>query len=224
MLNHGLAGLGISEKWRTVLARLSILALRQIHAKIMVMLEALMEFVCLFFTHMAPAYTIIYWVMSTVVKYCDDKCSVRWTFIVTAVCLFSSLCAPFKLDWTQVQMFPFCLPQVVLTNQITTHVGEKVHCPQWNQADGKNSLLSSSRQWFLWRMFFVKKGIRWWKFRLEIPVSSLPDELFSDLANGSHRSESFRDGMWVSDMTFHTSSCCRFFGTTSLTLEKMALL
>uniref|UniRef100_A0A671MZ22 RAD51 paralog B n=1 Tax=Sinocyclocheilus anshuiensis TaxID=1608454 RepID=A0A671MZ22_9TELE len=32
-------------------------------------------------------------------------------------------------------MFPFCLPQVVLTNQITTHVGEKVHCPQWNQAD-----------------------------------------------------------------------------------------
>ncbi|XP_048064437.1 DNA repair protein RAD51 homolog 2 isoform X2 [Megalobrama amblycephala] len=24
---------------------------------------------------------------------------------------------------------------VVLTNQITTHVGEKVHCPQWNQAD-----------------------------------------------------------------------------------------
>lgn len=40
-------------------------------------------------------------------------------------------------------MFPFCLPQVVLTNQITTHVGEKVHCPQWNQADGKNSLSSS---------------------------------------------------------------------------------
>uniref|UniRef100_A0A8C1EH75 DNA repair protein RAD51 homolog 2 n=2 Tax=Cyprinus carpio TaxID=7962 RepID=A0A8C1EH75_CYPCA len=28
----------------------------------------------------------------------------------------------------------FCIP-VVLTNQITTHVSEKVHCAQWNQAD-----------------------------------------------------------------------------------------
>lgn len=28
----------------------------------------------------------------------------------------------------------FCIP-VVLTNQITTHVGEKLHCPQWNQTD-----------------------------------------------------------------------------------------
>ncbi|XP_016373138.1 DNA repair protein RAD51 homolog 2-like [Sinocyclocheilus rhinocerous] len=28
----------------------------------------------------------------------------------------------------------FCIP-VVLTNQITAHVGEKVHCPQWIQAD-----------------------------------------------------------------------------------------
>uniref|UniRef100_A0A673HGM8 DNA repair protein RAD51 homolog 2-like n=1 Tax=Sinocyclocheilus rhinocerous TaxID=307959 RepID=A0A673HGM8_9TELE len=36
----------------------------------------------------------------------------------------------------------FCIP-VVLTNQITAHVGEKVHCPQWIQADGKNSLPSS---------------------------------------------------------------------------------
>lgn len=27
-------------------------------------------------------------------------------------------------------------------------------------------------------------------------ISPLPDELFSDLANGSHRSEPFRAGLW----------------------------
>ncbi len=100
-------------------------------------------------------------------------------------------------------MFPFCLPQVVLTNQITTHVGEKVHCPQWNQADGKNSLPSSTGVYtdFYGKCFCVK-GIQLWKFLDQIflsrssSISPLPDELFSDLANGSHRSEPFRDGMW----------------------------
>ncbi len=107
-------------------------------------------------------------------KYCDDKFSICWTSIVTADCLFSSLCDPFKLDWTQVQMFPFCLPQVVLTNQITTHVGEKVHCPQWNQADGKNSLPSSTGVYtdFCGECFCVK-GVRCWKFRPDIPIKKL---------------------------------------------------